>query len=63
MDDCPMLDTPGKAKSCRPASSKLLSDLGAQKVQVKLRDGSWEKDQWSQEGERGPNEKSNCNVR
>ena len=39
-DDYPMLDTPGKAKSYRPASGKLLPDLGARKVQVKLRDGS-----------------------
>ena len=35
-----MLDTPSKAKSYRPASGKLLLDLGARKVQVKLRDGS-----------------------
>ena len=39
-DDYPMLDTPGKAKSYRPASGKLLPDLGARKVQVKLRDRS-----------------------
>ena len=39
-DDYLMLDTPGKAKSYRPASGKLLPDLGARKVQVKLRDGS-----------------------
>ena len=26
-----MLDMPGKAKSCRPASGKLLPDLGARK--------------------------------
>ena len=39
-DDYPMLDMPGKAKSYRPASGKLLPDLGARKVQVKLRDGS-----------------------
>ena len=39
-DDCPMLDTPGKAKSYRPASGKPLPDLGARKVQVKLKDGS-----------------------
>ena len=39
-DDYPMLDMPGKAKRYRPASSKLLPDLGARKVQVKLRDGS-----------------------
>ena len=38
-DDHPMLDMPGKAKSYRPASGKLLPDLGARKVQVKLRDG------------------------
>ena len=35
-----MLHTPSKATSCRPASGKLLPDLGAQKVQVKLKDGS-----------------------
>ena len=35
-----MLDMPGKAKSYRAASGKLLPDLGARKVQVKLRDGS-----------------------
>ena len=35
-----MLDMPGKAKSYRPASGKLLPDLGARKVQVKLKDGS-----------------------
>ena len=39
-DDYPMLDTPGKAKSYRPASGKLLPDLCAREVQVKLRDGS-----------------------
>ena len=39
-DNFPMLDMPGKAKSYRPASGKLLPDLGARKVQVKLRDGS-----------------------
>ena len=39
-DDYPMLDMPGKAKSYRPASGKLLPDLGARKVQVKLRGGS-----------------------
>ena len=39
-DDHPMLDMPGKAKSYRPASGKLLPDLGAWKVQVKLRGGS-----------------------
>ena len=39
-DDYPMLDMPGKAMSYRPASGKLLPDLGARKVQVKLRDGS-----------------------
>ena len=38
--DCPMLQTPGKAKSYRPTSGKLLPDLGARKVQVKLKDGS-----------------------
>ena len=37
-DDYPMLNMPGKAKSYRPASGKLLPDLGARKVQVKLRD-------------------------
>ena len=35
-----MVDMPCKAKSYRPASSKLLPDLGARKVQVKLRDWS-----------------------
>ena len=39
-DDHPMLDMPGTVKSSRPASGKLLPDLGARKVQVKLRDGS-----------------------
>ena len=39
-DDYSMLDMPGKAKSYRPASGKLLPDLGARKVQVKLRDVS-----------------------
>ena len=39
-DDYPMLDMPGKVKIYRPASGKLLPDLGARKVQVKLRDGS-----------------------
>ena len=39
-DDYPMLDMPGKAKSYRPASGKFLPDLGARKVQVKLRNGS-----------------------
>ena len=39
-DDSPMLPTPGKAKSNRPASGKLLLDLCARKVQVKLEDGS-----------------------
>ena len=33
-------DTSGKAKSYRLASGKLLPDLGARKVQVKLKDGS-----------------------
>ena len=35
-----MLQTPGKQKSDRPASGKLLPDLCARKVQVKLIDGS-----------------------
>ena len=39
-DDYPLLDMPGKANSYRPASGKLLPDLGARRVQVKLRDGS-----------------------
>ena len=39
-DDNPLLHTPGKAKSCRPASSKLLPDLGTRKMQGKLKDGS-----------------------
>ena len=39
-EDYPMLQTPGKAKSYRPASGQLLPDLGARKVQVKPRDGS-----------------------
>ena len=39
-DDYPMLDMPGKANVYRPASGKLLPDLGARKVQVKLGDGS-----------------------
>ena len=39
-DDCPMLRTPGKVKSYRLAPGKLLPDLGARKVQVKLKDGS-----------------------
>ena len=34
-DENPMFHTPGKAKSYRPASGKLLPDLGARKVQVK----------------------------
>ena len=38
--DYPLLQIPGKATSYRPASGKLLPDLGARKVQVKLRDGS-----------------------
>ena len=38
-DDYPMLDTPGKAKSYRPASGKLLPDLGARRVQVRLSNG------------------------
>ena len=38
-DDYPILQTPGKAKSCRPVSGKLLPDPGARKVQVKLKDG------------------------
>ena len=39
-DDYPMLQTPGKAKSCRPSSGKLLPDLAARKLKVKLKDGS-----------------------
>ena len=39
-DDYPMLQTPGKAQSYRPASGRLLPDLGARRVQVKLKDGS-----------------------
>ena len=35
-----MLDTPGEANSYRPASCKLLPDVGTRNVQVKLRDGS-----------------------
>ena len=37
-DDFPMLHSPGKAKSYRPARGKLLPGLGARKVQVKLID-------------------------
>ena len=37
-DDNPMLVTPGKAKSYRPASGKLRPHLGARKVQIKLKD-------------------------
>ena len=37
---CSVPKTPGKAKSYRPASGKLWPDLGARKVQVKLKDGS-----------------------
>ena len=33
-------EKPGTAKSYRPVSSTLLADLGARKVQVKLKDGS-----------------------
>ena len=40
-EDYPVLKTPGKAKSYRPASGKLLPDLGASKVQVKLQDRSF----------------------
>ena len=40
-EDCPVRKTPGKAKSCRPASGKLLPDFGARKVQVKLQDRSF----------------------
>ena len=36
-DDYPMLDTSGKATSYRPASGKLLPDLGARKVQAQRR--------------------------
>ena len=39
-DDFSMLHTPGKAKSYRPASAKLVPDLGARKVQDKLKNGS-----------------------
>ena len=39
-DDYPMLHTPGKVKSHRPASGRLLPDLGVRKVQVKFEDGS-----------------------
>ena len=35
-----MLQTPGDAKSYRPASGRLLLDLGARTVQVKLKDRS-----------------------
>ena len=38
-DDYPMLHTPGKAKSYRPPSGKLLPGLDARKVQVKLKGG------------------------
>ena len=40
-EDYPVLKTPGKAKSYRPASGKLLPDRGARKVQVKLQDRSF----------------------
>ena len=40
VNNYPMLQTPGKAKSYRASSGKLLPDLGARKVQVKLKDGS-----------------------
>ena len=36
-DDYPMLHTPSKGKSYRPASGKLVPDLSARKVQVKLK--------------------------
>ena len=39
-DDCLVLLTPGKAKRYRPASGKLLLDLGARQVQVRMKDGS-----------------------
>ena len=39
-DAYPVLDMPGKAKSYRPASGNRLLDLGARKVQGKLRDVS-----------------------
>ena len=39
-EDDPMFQTRGKAQIYRPASCQLLTDLGARKVQVKLRDGS-----------------------
>ena len=35
-DDNPMLHTPGKAKSCRPASGKLQPDLGARETSSKM---------------------------
>ena len=40
-EDYPVLMTLGKAKSYRPASGELVPDLGARKVQVKLKDGSF----------------------
>ena len=39
-EDYTVLKTPGKAKSNRPASGKLLPYLGAGKVEVKLKVGS-----------------------
>ena len=40
-DDYPMLQTASKAKSYGPASGNPLPDLGARKVQVKLKDGRY----------------------
>ena len=40
-EDYLVLKIPGKAKSHRPASVELVPDLGAVKVQVKLKDGSF----------------------
>ena len=40
-DDYPMLQTASKAKSYGPASGKPSTDLGARKVQVKLKDGRY----------------------
>ena len=39
-DDFPVLHVPGMSKRYRPASVKLLSDVGARKVQVELKDRS-----------------------
>jgi len=38
--DYPISNTPGKAKSYRPASGAVVPDLGTRKVQVRLSDGS-----------------------